>query len=75
MTARSPRGASKPSSEASPSGAALTVGRQSGEPVTQDYPGESPHRFTGGTISWVAVDVSGEPYADLRREAALDADA
>jgi arylsulfatase A-like enzyme len=52
-------------------GAGLYVGRQSGEPVTQDYPGESPHRFTGGRINRVAIDVSGEPYLDLEREAAL----
>jgi hypothetical protein len=52
-------------------GAGLYVGRQSGEPVTQDYPGESPHRFTGGTINRVAIDVSGEPYVDMEREAAL----
>jgi hypothetical protein len=28
----------------------LCVGRDSGEPVTDDYPGTPPHRFTGGTI-------------------------
>ncbi len=50
-------------------GEGLCVGRDSGEPVTDDYPGESPHRFTGGTIKRVAVDVSGEPYVDLEREA------
>ena len=38
--------------------------------VTYDYPGELPWRFTGGTITRVAVDVSGEPYLDLEREAA-----
>ena len=37
--------------------------------VTDDYPGELPWRFTGGTIHRVAVDVSGEPYVDLEREA------
>jgi len=47
----------------------LCVGRDSGEPVTDDYPGTSPHRFTGGTIKRVAIDVSGEPYVDLEREA------
>jgi arylsulfatase len=52
-------------------GAGLYVGRQPGEPVTQDYPGQPPHRFTGGTIDRVAIDVSGEPYLDLEREAAL----
>ncbi len=52
-------------------GAGLYVGRHSGEPVTHDYPGEPPYRFTGGTIDRVAIDVSGEPYLDLEREAAL----
>ncbi len=50
-------------------GEGLCVGRDSGAPVTDDYPGTSPHRFTGGTIKRVAVDVSGEPYIDLEREA------
>jgi arylsulfatase len=35
------------------------------------YPGAAPRRFTGGTIRLVAVDVSGEPYMDLEREAAM----
>jgi hypothetical protein len=51
-------------------GEGLCVGRDSGEPVTGDYPGEHPHTFTGGIISRVAVDVSGDPYIDLEREAA-----
>jgi arylsulfatase len=42
-------------------GEGLCVGRDSGETVTDDYPGERPHRFTGGTINRVAIDVSGEP--------------
>jgi arylsulfatase A-like enzyme len=50
-------------------GEGLTVGRDSGEPVTDDYPGPEPWAFTGGTIHRVAVDVSGEPYLDLEREA------
>ena len=50
-------------------GEGLCVGRDSGEPVTSDYPGPHPHRFTGGTIKRVAVDVSGDPYVDLEREA------
>jgi arylsulfatase A-like enzyme len=50
-------------------GEGLCVGRDSGEPVTGDYPGAHPHEFTGGTINRVAVDVSGEPYVDLEREA------
>jgi arylsulfatase A-like enzyme len=52
-------------------GAALFVGRHSGEPVTDDYPGEAPYTFTGGTIDRVGIDVSGEPFVDLEREAAL----
>ena len=50
-------------------GEGLCVGRDSGEPVTGDYPGPHPHPFTGGTIKQVAVDVSGDPYIDLEREA------
>ena len=50
-------------------GEGLCVGRDSGDPVTDDYPGTAPCAFTGGTIKRVAVDVSGEPYVDLEREA------
>ena len=50
-------------------GEGLAVGRDVGDPVTLDYPGTHPFRFTGGTIKRVAVDVSGEPYIDLEREA------
>jgi arylsulfatase len=50
-------------------GESLAVGRDSGDPVTQDYRGERPYRFTGSTINRVAVDVSREPYIDLEREA------
>ena len=50
-------------------GEGLCIGRDSGEAVTDDYPGEVPYRFTGGTIKRVAVDVSGEPYLDLERQA------
>jgi arylsulfatase len=39
--------------------------------LTDDFPGAAPHRFTGGTINRVAIDVSGEPYVDLEREAQL----
>jgi arylsulfatase len=52
-------------------GSSLHVGQNPGEPVTEDYPGEPPYRFTGGTIDRIAIDVSGEPYQDLEREAAL----
>ena len=51
-------------------GEGLAVGRDVGDPVTADYPGERPYTFTGGTIRRVVVDVSGEPYIDLEREAA-----
>ena len=51
-------------------GEGLCVGRDSGAGVTGDYPGELPWRFTGGTITRIAVDVSGESYIDLEREAA-----
>jgi arylsulfatase len=50
-------------------GEGLTVGRDGGEAVTPDYPGARPWTFTGGTLHRVAVDVSGEPYVDLEREA------
>jgi hypothetical protein len=50
-------------------GEGLCVGRDSGEAVTDDYPGEHPYSFTDGTIKHVAVDVSGDPYVDLEREA------
>jgi hypothetical protein len=52
-------------------GSGLTIGRDPGEAISDDYPGEAPHEFTGGTINRVAVDVSGEPYVDLEREAQL----
>ena len=45
------------------------VGRCAGAPVTPDYPGLHPWAFTGGTIKKVLVDVSGEPYIDLEKEA------
>ena len=50
-------------------GEGLCIGRDSGAGVTDDYPGTPPWPFTGGTINRVAVDVSGEPYVNLEREA------
>ena len=50
-------------------GEGLNVGRDGGEPVTDDYPGARPWAFTGGTIRHVLVDVSGEQYVDLEKEA------
>ena len=51
------------------SGTDLAVGRAISN-ITDDYPGERPWAFTGGTIKRLAVDVSGEPYVDLERAAA-----
>ncbi|MFE3996640.1 arylsulfatase [Streptomyces goshikiensis] len=50
-------------------GEGLNVGKDSGDAVTADYPGTAPWPFTGGTLHRVAVDVSGNPYIDLEREA------
>ena len=49
-------------------GEGLTIGKDSGEPVTVDYPGQAPWSFTGGTIHRAAVDVSGQPFVDLAAE-------
>jgi arylsulfatase A-like enzyme len=51
-------------------GEGLNVGKDPGEAVTADYAGERPFSFTGGTIKEVLVDVSGDPFIDLEREAA-----
>ena len=50
-------------------GEGLNVGRDPGEPVTGDYPGTSPFRFSGGTIKQAVVDISGEQFVDLEMEA------
>jgi hypothetical protein len=50
-------------------GEGLNVGKDPAEPVTRDYPGSSPFSFTGGTIKQAIVDVSGEQYVDLEKEA------
>jgi arylsulfatase len=42
-----------------------------GEPLTDDFPGEPPYTFTGGTNDRVGIDVSGDPNLDLERKAAL----
>jgi arylsulfatase A-like enzyme len=52
-------------------GEGLCVGRDSAEPVTDDYPGERPWEFTGGTIKQVLVDVSGEPFINVEHEASM----
>jgi arylsulfatase len=50
-------------------GEGLNVGCDPASPVTDDYPGASPHAFTGGVIKQAIVDVSGDAYIDLEREA------
>ncbi len=50
-------------------GEGLNVGKDPGEPVTDDYAGARPFLFTGGTIKEVIVDVSGQPFVDLETEA------
>jgi arylsulfatase len=51
-------------------GEGLNIGKDGGEPVTDDYPGQAPWPFVGGTIVRAAVDVSGTPFVDLAQEAA-----
>jgi arylsulfatase len=50
-------------------GEGLNIGKDPASPVTDDYPGDSPHAFTGGTIREAIIDVSGEQYIDLEMEA------
>jgi arylsulfatase len=50
-------------------GGGLVVGRSGAEPVTDDYAGSRPWPFVGGTIRRVMIDVSGEAFVDLAREA------
>jgi Sulfatase len=50
-------------------GEGLNVGRDGAAPVTDDYPGTAPWAFSGGTVQRAFVDVSGEPFVDLAREA------
>ena len=50
-------------------GGGLVVGRSGAEPVTDDYVGEAPWPFVGGTIERVVIDVSGESFTDLAAEA------
>jgi arylsulfatase len=46
------------------------VGRSGAEPVTDSYSGARPWPFAGGTIERVLIDVSGEAFVDVAREAA-----
>ena len=50
---------------------ARSSARDGGEPVTDDYPGEAPWPFAGGTIHKAIIDVSGEPFVDLAEEARM----
>ena len=50
-------------------GEGLNIGRDGGMPVTEDYPGRQPWSVLGATIKHVIIDVSGEPYIDLEKEA------
>ncbi len=52
-------------------GEGLNIGKDGAEPVTDDYPGQAPWAFVGGTIERAAIDVSGEPFVDLATEARL----
>ncbi len=51
-------------------GGGLVVGRSGPEQVADGYPGERPWPFVGGSIIKVVIDVSGEPFVDLAKEAA-----
>jgi arylsulfatase len=50
-------------------GGGLVVGRSGAEQVTDDYAGEAPWPFVGGTVQRVMIDVSGESFTDLAAEA------
>ena len=47
-------------------GGGVSVGCNLGQPVSRSY--EAPFAFTGGVITKVVVDVSGEPYTDTERQ-------
>ena len=48
-------------------GGGLRVGRDGMQSVSEEY--EAPFKFTGGTINGVTINVSGEAYAYLEKEA------
>jgi hypothetical protein len=52
-------------------GEGLNIGKEGAEPVTDDYPGQSPWAFVGGTIEKAVVDVGGQPFVDLAAEARM----
>jgi hypothetical protein len=49
-------------------GEGLNIAKDGAEPVTDDYPGQSPWAFTGGMIHKVIVDVSGDSWVDMEKE-------
>jgi arylsulfatase len=51
-------------------GEGLNVGKEGGEPVTDDYPGAFPWAFVGGEIHLATVSVDGHPWVDLQTELA-----
>jgi hypothetical protein len=52
-------------------GEGLNVGKDTAEPVTDDYSGASPWPFVGGTVRKAVVDLSGQPFEDLAQEARM----
>jgi hypothetical protein len=48
-------------------GGGLVVGHSGAEPITDDYPGQRPWAFTGGTVKRMVIDVSGQAFVDLAR--------
>jgi arylsulfatase len=48
-------------------GAGLRVGRDGMQSVSEEY--QAPFKFTGGTINSVTINVTGEAYADVEKEA------
>jgi arylsulfatase len=48
-------------------GEGLCVGRDTGDPVSREY--SAPFTLRGGVVKQVTVNVQGERYADLEKEA------
>ena len=51
-------------------GGGLVLARAGVEVVTDDYTGSAPHALVGAELKRVIIDVSGEAFVDLAREAA-----
>jgi arylsulfatase len=49
-------------------GGSLIVGQRSGSEISPDFPEERPWKFSG-TINRVVIDLSGESYQDIEKEA------